>query len=202
MTKVLDADLDAKVESEPQAESGLVREWYGDLMALHGTKVGKQGEEMTPVWVAFCTNGSVKSDGEAVMGVGVARHMKEKYPTMPGVLGKLINPQEGGRNQVVRFAKAAVFTFPHQENWRQAPALGRIAATMRQLRGIVDAMPEITKECPLYVERPGYQPDATKSLPWPKVIETLVANGADERFVFVAPVAAKQGAGSVVDADL
>lgn len=180
-----------------------VREFFGELMALHIGTLRPLGLAFDhPVWVAFCTNGVVNRDGEAVMGVGAARFMKEKYPTLPAAVGKLIDRNKGGRNDVIRFKSARLFTFPHQENWRAAPTLSIIGASMRRLKAIVDTMPEITADAPLFIERPGYQPDQTKSLAWERVAPVLKAAGADDRFVFVAPEGAKDGADGVRDADL
>ncbi|KKK48761.1 hypothetical protein LCGC14_3141900, partial [marine sediment metagenome] len=41
-------------------------------------------------WIVITTNGTVKANGEAVMGRGVALQAKRKFPALPKLLGKQI----------------------------------------------------------------------------------------------------------------
>lgn len=66
---------------------------------------------------AYCvtTNGSVKKNGEAVLGRGCAREWKERYPLAPKLLG-LILQQKG--NHVFCMSRAPrIFTFPVKHQW-------------------------------------------------------------------------------------
>jgi hypothetical protein len=170
----------------------VVKEFIGNLFALHGTMTNKVGtkDEMIPVWIAFLTNGMVKQDGEAVMGVGMARLLKDKYPTLPGVLGKII---QGGRNNVTVFRKSAMMAFPHQMHWRNPPVESLILQSAHQLMVALNGtdthpgIPEVTADRPIFVERPGYHmSDPTKSVPWGTLSKKL-ALIVDDRVVFVLP---------------
>ena len=49
--------------------------------------------ELAPKYdiIVITTNGYVKTNGEAVMGRGIAKEAKERYPTLPAELGKHIS---------------------------------------------------------------------------------------------------------------
>lgn len=65
-------------------------------------------------WVVISTNGTVKNNGEAVMGRGCALEAKMKFPNLPSELGKaLVN--EG--NHVFLFPQYKLITFPVKQNW-------------------------------------------------------------------------------------
>ena len=57
-----------------------MKEVIGDIWDYHD-----QGH-----WIVITTNGIVKSNGEAVMGKGIALQAKQRYPDLPKELGQSI----------------------------------------------------------------------------------------------------------------
>lgn len=187
-TAPIEADLNVNEASQAQPIAPVipVREAVLNLHELQGTTVNKTkgSTEMVPQWIAFLTNAIVKQNGEAVMGVGTARYLKDKFPHLPEALGKHL---AGGRNFVTVFRKAAMMTFPHQAHWRNPPVESIVLASAQQLMQVLETVTEVTAERPIYVERPGYfVSDPSKSLDWPRLAAKL-AKIVDDRVVFVTP---------------
>ena len=72
------------------------------------------------------TNGFVKRNGEAVMGAGCAKELRDAVPTSPKRLGTLIKAHG---NRPVRFARvngADVASLPVKHHWREEADLDLI----------------------------------------------------------------------------
>ena len=67
-------------------------------------------------WIIVTTNGSIRKDGAAVMGRGVAKELAIRYPDFPGTLGAIIRLSG---NNVYAFAEYRIITFPVKEGWRK-----------------------------------------------------------------------------------
>lgn len=71
--------------------------------------------------IAITTNGTVKKDGSAVLGAGVAKQATERFPWLPSALGDHI--RHSG-NVLGRFGD--IYTFPVKHNWYEAADLSLI----------------------------------------------------------------------------
>lgn len=60
------------------------------------------------------TNGTIKRNGECVMGRGCAKEAMKKWPLLPKLLG---NQLKLHGNRVHYFAEYKLFTFPVKHNW-------------------------------------------------------------------------------------
>lgn len=81
-------------------------------------------------WRCITTNGTVKANGECVMGRGVAAQAKRRWPWFPKVLGKRILA-DGNRLYV--FEELQLITFPVKDAWYQRASLTLIEESARQL---------------------------------------------------------------------
>lgn len=80
------------------------------------------------------TNGTVKSNGDAVLGRGCARQAVERYPQLPHVLGKSI--RERG-NHVRYFPKYDLIAFPVKHAWFQAANIDLIIRSVQELLKLI-----------------------------------------------------------------
>ncbi len=97
--------------------------------------------------VAITTNGLVSKSGRCPMPRGCARQAAERYPELPGTLGRLI--LERG-NHVFNLGHRLV-SFPVEEDPYRNPELGLIERSCRELVALADA----TNWNKIVVPRPG-----------------------------------------------
>src|SRR5687767_10030200 len=81
------------------------------------------------------TNGVVKSNGELVMGAGVAKQAKEKYPNLPKVLGQYVSLY-GNRPFILTNEK--LITFPTKEHFKEDSDLILIEKSAKFIVDIVN----------------------------------------------------------------
>lgn len=97
-------------------------------------KVGdiwKSGAE----YICITTNGVVKSNGELVMGAGIAKECKEKYPEIPKIWGGMV--KECG-NRVYMWDHWKLFSFPTKYDWKHPSDIELIKKSCEQLLLIVN----------------------------------------------------------------
>jgi len=87
-------------------------------------------------WKVITTNGSVRKDGLAVMGRGVAFQAKSRYPNLPLALGRAI--QLYG-NIVQIFPAWYVIALPVKHAWHQRADIELIERGCRELATNLDA---------------------------------------------------------------
>lgn len=76
-------------------------------------------------WYCVTTNGSLTHNGLAVMGAGVAKQARDRYPDLPKRLGKIVQGDQKawGRPQLVAFPKEKtgydrnLIMFPTKYEW-------------------------------------------------------------------------------------
>lgn len=135
--------------------------------------------------VCITTNGIVKSNGEAVMGAGVALAFKNRFPQLPKLLGSAIT-REGN---VVRFLDyvqgqhgskfTRTISFPTKHHWRDKSDIELIKESARQLVHFCDTVaPKASK---IIIPRPGC---GNGELNWRDVKEIL-SPMLDDRFYII-----------------
>lgn len=100
------------------------------------------------------TNGTVKKNGECVMGRGCAYEAKQRYPELPKLLGDWLSetiPKIGQTPHRFRFGNDVLYTFPVKHQWFQKADIELIALSARELVAHVDCMKFKTVVMP----RPG-----------------------------------------------
>jgi len=86
------------------------------------------------------TNGSVRKDGNAVMGRGCALEAAQRYPDIPVRLGRWLK-QFGNHAYVVKYDAdegVRVVTFPVKHRWNERADLDLIERSVTQLIELAD----------------------------------------------------------------
>jgi len=153
-----------------------VKEITGDIWDFHA-----QGH-----WIVITTNRTVKSNGEAVMGKGIALQAKQRYPVLARELGKTI-VIKGNVPSV--FWRLGIISFPVKYNWRERASLDLIESSCSRLLEVVRGIDIFkAKTYPynqwpeeIYMVRPGC---GAGGLDW-KDVKPILEKYLDDRFVVV-----------------
>ena len=86
-------------------------------------------------WPVITTNGSLRRDGSAVMGRGIALEAAERFPQLPILLGERLK-REG--NQVFIWFQFGLFTFPTKELYHQPSPIELIENGCKTLVNMVE----------------------------------------------------------------
>jgi kynurenine formamidase len=126
------------------------------------------------------TNGFVKKNGEAVMGAGVAKEAKTKYPVFPKWLGSAI--KEEGNNvhcfgfENIRTGKIEfIYTFPVKHNWWEDADLELIERSCEQL---VEQAVNF-EDAVIVIPRPGC---GNGKRDWETEVKPILEKHLDDRF--------------------
>lgn len=149
-----------------------MREEFGDLWEL----------AQRPNSVAcITTNGVVNARGECVMGRGVARQARDRFPGLAKLIGGLVT---NGGNRVHWVGQAKVdgvylATFPTKYDWRRPSNLMLIQQSAEDLKKLAGFMfPNFT----FYLPRPGC---SSGGLKWEDVRPVLEWVGLPDNVVVV-----------------
>ena len=141
-----------------------MQEVTGDIWDFH-----EQGH-----LVCITTNGFVKKNGECVMGAGVAKQAKVKFPDLPARVGEDLRLMGNGLNF---YGDIKLIMFPVKHNWYEQADIELIKQSCEQLIQLMD-FKNIKK---VYLPKPGC---GNGKLRWPevkKVIEPLL----DDRVIII-----------------
>jgi len=127
-------------------------------------------------WIIITTNGTVKKNGFAVMGQGVAKEMAILHPEFPGVLGETIRLSG---NNVYTFAECRAITFPVKDGWRKKADLKLIEKSLQQ---VVELVNKTYLSDKFYMVRPGC---GYGWLDWEHQVKHLCAHYLDDRFIIM-----------------
>ena len=125
---------------------------------MDGGELRLMFEQRTDLWTttgirAITTNGVVFFNGEGkpelVMGAGIAKQAKTRYPKLPELLGEWVRA-EG--NVPLYIPGYEIVTFPTKENWKHKSPIALIVASARLLAAKIETG-EITDT--VYLPRPG-----------------------------------------------
>ena len=141
-----------------------MKEISGDIWDYH-----RQGH-----WIVITTNGTVKNNGECVMGKGIALQAKLKYPNLPFALASRLR-EHGNVPQCFHFCR--LITFPTKYHWRQKSDLSLIEESCEAL---VEGMKLLDLPV-LYMVRPGC---SSGGLDW-KDVKSILEKYLDDRFIVV-----------------
>lgn len=97
--------------------------------------------------ICITTNGTVKRNGEAVMGRGVALEATKRYPTIAKRLGSMLK----GFGNVVMLLDEELLIFPVKHNWYEKAHIPLIQQSAVQLMGLAKKQSHLTYVLP----RPG-----------------------------------------------
>lgn len=93
--------------------------------------------ESSPIWICVTTNGDIRKDGRAVMGAGIAREVRDRFPGIDKILAQKLKAR-GNRVSylcdVPEFGiKARLLSFPTKNHWQDDSSLELIEASAREL---------------------------------------------------------------------
>jgi hypothetical protein len=100
-------------------------------------------------WIVITTNGFVKKNGECVMGRGIAKQARDKFPGFADKLGKQIKCYG---NKVYCWMDEQIITFPTKHNWWETSDIKLIEESAKRLAetiNIFDTLPKV------YMPKPG-----------------------------------------------
>ena len=140
-----------------------MQEVFGNLWSFPGIK-------------CVTTNGSIRSDGNAVMGRGCALQAKSLFPALPAMLAAHIKIHG---NVVGFFPQCNIFSFPVKHRWTEKADLALIEASAKQL---VTAAEDFTPTKYIYLPRPGC---GNGQLSWEEVRPVIEPILASDRFYIV-----------------
>jgi hypothetical protein len=84
--------------------------------------------------IAITTNGTIKKDGKAVMGAGVAKQAMEQWPDIPFTLGKSL--EIAGNN--LHYLGNNILSFPVKHNWWEKADIVLIERSAKQLMDFIN----------------------------------------------------------------
>lgn len=135
------------------------------------------------------TNGEVNSMGELIMGKGVAKQAKERFPGIALELGMAV--LKNGNNPISYTAPdhTRIWTFPTKHHYAQDADLDLIQHSAKRLVRLADLLQEVrtaqnrSTDLVVVMPRPGV---GNGHLPWALVKERL-EHLLDDRFVVLIP---------------
>ena len=95
------------------------------------------------------TNGFVKNDGISAMGRGCAKEARDKYPSLPAMLGTALNLHG---NHVLDWPQFNLITFPVKYVWWNPADLNLIKESSYELMHLINSRYLDDK---VYLPRPG-----------------------------------------------
>lgn len=125
-------------------------------------------------WIVITTNGTVKANGKAVMGRGVAQQAKRRFPNMSGWLGCMLN---SGGNQPYANRLLRIITFPVKDHWKQKAEIPLIEKSCKYFVEGVQSLGLVR----IYMVRPGC---GNGQLDW-KIVKPILEKYLDDRFIVV-----------------
>lgn len=127
--------------------------------------------------VCVTTNGVVDRNGNAVMGAGIARQARDRYPQLATELGYQIG---AWGNVLQYFPRWKLITFPTKNDWRQPSTLVLVQRSCRELARLLDSPANITEQ--VFLPRPGC---GYGGLDWETEVRPICERMLDDRVTIV-----------------
>lgn len=139
-------------------------------------------------WIIITTNGTIKANGEAVMGRGVALQAKRRYPSLPQDLGKAIIFRG---SKLWSWPEFRLMTFPTKNDWRNKSDLSLIETSCKELVHWLNSIRDFFAnelrikledgKAKIYMVRPGC---GNGGLDW-KDVKPVLEKYLDDRFIVI-----------------
>ena len=130
--------------------------------------------------ICITTNGIIKSNGQAVMGAGVAKAFSQTYPTISKTLADKLrmNGNVVSFLPVPRVQKAQVLSLPTKNDWRDKSDINLIRQSLIQLVKIADD----NNWTHVVLPQPGC---SNGGLDWSHDVKPLCQELLDDRFCVI-----------------
>lgn len=145
----------------------MFKEIYGDLFSYDNRPGFK---------ICITTNGTIKNNGEGVMGAGCAKQASQLYPDLPRLLGISLSE----RGNVVSLLMNQYISFPVKHNWWEEADLELIRSSATELKNRALKQAGIKFVLP----RPGC---GNGKLEWKKVKQLLIELDLPDNIFIIAP---------------
>lgn len=133
--------------------------------------------------ICFTSNGKLKLNGELVMGAGIAKAFKDRWPWLPALFGLFVK-ESGNQVHNERFplnkngVKFSIVSFPTKYHWRDPSDLELIFLSAMELKCLADEKGWQK----IYLPRPGC---SLGGLDWESQVKPLIAPILDDRFIIL-----------------
>jgi O-acetyl-ADP-ribose deacetylase (regulator of RNase III) len=141
--------------------------------------------------ICFTSNGILNKHGELVMGAGIAKAFKEKYPDLPKTAGSYVK-EYGNVVFILRYVQKSnilyftgdvpehdrlyILNFPTKHHWKDPSDLKLIKKSALDLKDRADN----AGWKKIYLTRPGC---GLGGLDWEKEVKPVIKDILDDRFV-------------------
>jgi len=122
-------------------------------------------------WIIVTTNGFVKTNGDCVMGRGIAKQAAVKFPDLPSKLGTAIRKYG---NHVFSFPGYRIFSFPTKRVWWEKSSEDLITNSCLELGEAILAWTR-RKES-VYIVKPGCSNGGLKWKDVEPIVEKYLVN--------------------------
>jgi len=128
--------------------------------------------------ICITTNGTIKNNGELVMGRGCALEATQRYPEFPKLLGDLVKSYDNH----CFFLPHRIVSFPVKYNWYETADLDLINRSSEELSELIDKLSDIRIDN-IVIPRPGC---GNGNLKWSEVEPIVYYNFShDDRYKII-----------------
>lgn len=132
-------------------------------------------------FLCITTNGTIKKNGECVMGAGIAKEAACFFPRLPEDLGREIS-KHGNR---MHYLGNNLLSFPVKHNWYEIADIELIKESCKTLMEALDylAVERDVEECTALLVRPGC---GNGKLDWETQVKPAIASILDDRVYIIS----------------
>tara|TARA_R110001606_G_scaffold45770_5_gene118397 strand:- start:1538 stop:1987 length:450 start_codon:yes stop_codon:yes gene_type:complete len=87
--------------------------------------------------IAVTTNSVIKTNGELVMGAGIAKIFKNRYPTLPRDLGKKVATY-GNMPFLIKIKGMNIISFPTKTHYKDKSEIDLIIESAKKIKNLTD----------------------------------------------------------------
>lgn len=127
--------------------------------------------------ICITTNGVVKSNGELVMGAGIAKEASDRFPQLTRYFGSLVFLDGNIPHCFITDKEKIIFSFPTKNNYKNKSVLYLIENSCKELKFLVD----YNKLKKVILPRPGC---GLGGLKW-DVVKPICEKYFDDRFFII-----------------
>jgi hypothetical protein len=125
--------------------------------------------------IGVTTNGIVKDNGELVMGKGIAKEFKKRFPFLPQELGERVE-KSGNRPYFIPIKNQIIFSFPTKNDYREDSDIDLIMKNATYLSNWIEINTSMNflnaEDCAL-LTRPGC---GNGNLDWELDVRPIIEN--------------------------
>lgn len=131
-------------------------------------------------FLCITTNGTIKKNGECVMGAGIAKEAAQLFPYIPEELGHNISRY----GNTVHYLRNNMLSFPVKHNWWETADIELIKESCKTLMEALDtlAIERDVEECTALLVRPGC---GNGKLDWETQVKPAIAPLLDDRVYII-----------------